>query len=107
MNSKLDERCINTLRFLAADIAQLTISDQLTLPFGSAVMVYTLWDRFLRFNPQDPYWPNRDRFILSSGSDTALLYGLLSLTGYSLPLAVCRREPPKGCRNRVYIRFKL
>ena len=87
MNLELDERCINALRFLAADIAhQLTTSDRLTLPFGSAVMVYTLWDRFLRFNPQDPFWPNRDRFILSSGSDTALLYGLLYLTGYSLPL---------------------
>jgi transketolase len=86
VNSKLDERCINALRFLAADIAQLTTSDQLTLPFGSAVMVYTLWDRFLRFNPQDPHWLNRDRFVLSSGSDTALLYGLLYLTGYSLPI---------------------
>ena len=86
MNSELDELCVNTLQFLAADIVQLVNADDRTRPFGSAALVYTLGDRFLRFNPHDPYWLNRDRFVLSSEADIALLYSLLYLTGFNLPL---------------------
>jgi transketolase len=61
------------------------------LPLGAAPMAYVLWDRFLRHNPADPHWPNRDRFILSAGHGSALLYALLHLTGYDLPLEELQR----------------
>ena len=82
----LDELCINTLRFLAVDAVQKANSGHPGLPMGAAAMAYVLWTRFLRFNPQDPDWPNRDRFILSAGHGSMLLYSLLHLTGYELPL---------------------
>lgn len=77
---------MNALRFLAADIVQPVNADHRTLPFETVALVYTLWDRFLRFNPQDPDWFDRDRFVLSSEADTPLLYSLLYLTGFNLPL---------------------
>ena len=88
---KLDELCINTIRFLAVDAVQKAESGHPGLPLGSAAMAYTLWDRFLKFNPQDPLWPDRDRFVLSAGHGSALLYALLHLTGYDLPLAELQR----------------
>jgi transketolase len=82
----LDQLCINTLRFLSVDAVQAANSGHPGLPLGAAPMAYTLWDRFLRFNPADPVWPDRDRFILSAGHGCALLYSLLHVTGYDLPL---------------------
>src|SRR5262249_14174387 len=61
-NTPLDELCINTMRFLAVDAVQKAKSGHLGMPMGSAAMAYTLWDRFLKFNPRDPAWPDRDRF---------------------------------------------
>ncbi len=78
--------CINTLRFLAVDAVQKANSGHPGLPMGAAPMAYTLWDRFLKFNPKDPKWPNRDRFVLSAGHGSALLYALLHMSGYDLPL---------------------
>ncbi|MGO9566364.1 MAG: transketolase [Desulfomonilaceae bacterium] len=86
MNKELDELCINTLRFLAVDAVQKANSGHPGLPLGTAAMAYTLWDRFLRYNPHDPKWPNRDRFVLSAGHGCALLYALLHVTGFDLPL---------------------
>lgn len=86
MNNKLDELCINTLRFLAVDAVQKANSGHPGLPLGAAATAYTLWDRFLRYNPHDPKWPNRDRFVLSAGHGCALLYALLHVTGFDLPL---------------------
>jgi transketolase len=63
----LDQLCINTLRFLAVDMVQKANSGHPGLPMGSATMAYTLWDRSLKFNPHDPHWPDRDRFVLSAG----------------------------------------
>jgi transketolase len=83
---KLDELCINTIRFLAVDAVEKANSGHPGLPLGSASMAYVLWDRFLRFNPNDPLWPDRDRFVLSAGHGSMLLYALLHLTGYDLPL---------------------
>ena len=83
---KLDELCINTLRFLAVDMVQKANSGHPGLPLGSAAMAYTLWDRFLKFNPRDPLWPDRDRFVLSAGHGCALLYALLHVTGFDLPM---------------------
>ncbi|GAB4484803.1 MAG: transketolase [Anaerolineales bacterium] len=86
MNPQLQQRAINTIRFLAADAVQQANSGHPGLPMGAAPMAYALWTRHLRHNPRNPKWPNRDRFILSGGHGSALLYALLHLTGYDLPL---------------------
>ncbi|HMD98106.1 MAG TPA: transketolase [Terriglobia bacterium] len=84
--SPLDELSINTIRCLAIDAVQKADSGHPGLPMGTAAMAYALWTRFLRFNPRDPNWPNRDRFVLSAGHGCMLLYSLLHLTGYDLSL---------------------
>jgi transketolase len=96
---ELDELCINTLRFLAVDMVQKANSGHPGLPLGSAAMAYTLWDRFLKVNPLDPWWPDRDRFVLSPGHGSALLYALLHATGFDLPLAELKRFRQWGSRT--------
>jgi len=81
-----DELCINTIRFLSVDAVQKANSGHPGAPMGAATMAYVLWDRFLKHNPGNPQWPNRDRFILSAGHASAMLYALLHLTGYALSL---------------------
>ncbi|MEJ5349774.1 MAG: transketolase [Desulfosoma sp.] len=83
---KLDERCVTTLRLLAVDMVEQAKSGHPGLPLGAAPMAYVLWSRHLRHNPLNPFWANRDRFILSAGHGSALLYALLHLTGYDLSL---------------------
>ena len=95
----LDELCINTLRFLAVDMVQKANSGHPGLPMGSASMAYTLWDRSLKYNPRDPHWPDRDRFILSAGHGCALLYALLHVTGFDLPLDELKRFRQWGSRT--------
>ena len=82
----LDERAINTIRFLSVDAVQKANSGHPGLPMGAAAPAYVLWTRFLRHNPSDPAWPDRDRFVLSAGHGSMLLYSLLHLTGYDLSL---------------------
>lgn len=82
----LQTRAINTIRFLSADGVQKANSGHPGLPMGAAAMAYTLWTRHLRHNPRNPKWMGRDRFILSGGHGSMLLYSLLHLTGYDLPL---------------------
>ncbi|MCI4333988.1 MAG: transketolase, partial [Thermoplasmata archaeon] len=89
--SELDDSCVNMLRFLAVDSVEKAKSGHPGLPLGAAPMAYVLWDRFLRHNPTDPKWANRDRFILSAGHGSALLYALLHSTGYDLPLEELQR----------------
>jgi len=84
--AKTDELCINTIRFLAVDAVQKANSGHPGAPMGAAPMAYVLWDRFLKHNPGDPKWPDRDRFVLSAGHASAMLYALLYLTGYDLSL---------------------
>jgi transketolase len=96
---ELDELCINTLRFLGVDMVQKAKSGHPGLPLGSASMAYTLWDRFLKFNPRDPHWPDRDRFVLSAGHGCALLYALLHVTGFDLPLEELERFRQWGSRT--------
>jgi len=86
ISKDLENRAINTIRFLSADVVQKANSGHPGLPMGAAAMAFTLWTRHLRFNPRNPKWPGRDRFILSGGHGSALLYSLLYLTGYDLPL---------------------
>lgn len=81
-----DELCINTLRTLAMDAVQRAGSGHPGTAMGAAAAVYTLWSRHLRHNPANPDWPDRDRFVLSPGHASILLYSLLSLTGYDLPI---------------------
>lgn len=85
-NTELDELCINTLRFLSADAVQKANSGHPGLPMGAAAPAYCLWHHFLKCNPRDPHWPDRDRFILSAGHGSALLYALLHVTGFDLSL---------------------
>ena len=82
----IDELCINTIRTLAMDAVERAKSGHPGMPMGAAPMAYVLWTRFLRHNPADPEWPNRDRFVLSAGHGSMLLYALLHLTGYGLSL---------------------
>src|SRR5712675_31996 len=77
----LDQLCINTIRTLSIDAVQQAKSGHPGTPMGLAPLVYTIWNRVMRFDPQDPIWPNRDRFVLSNGHASMLLYSLLHLTG--------------------------
>lgn len=86
MSDDLQLRAINTLRFLSADAVQKANSGHPGLPMGAAAMAYTLWTRHLRHNPRNPKWAGRDRFVLSGGHGSMLLYSLLHLTGYDLSL---------------------
>ncbi len=95
----LDELCINTLRFLAVDMVEKANSGHPGLPLGSAAMAYALWDRSLKFNPRDPFWPDRDRFILSAGHGCALLYALLHVNGFDLPREELKRFRQWGSRT--------
>jgi len=87
----LDQLCINTIRALSLDAVQKAESGHPGLPLGAAPMAYVLWTRFLRHNPKNPKWKNRDRFLLSAGHGSMLLYSLLYLTGYDLPLEEIKR----------------
>ena len=82
----LDQLCINAIRFLSADAVQKANSGHPGAPMGDAPAVYTLWDRFLKHNPGNPGWADRDRFVLSNGHASMLLYSVLHLTGYDLPM---------------------
>jgi transketolase len=82
----LDRRCVNALRFLAVDAVEQANSGHPGLPLGAAPAAHVLWSRVLQHDPHDPQWPDRDRFVLSAGHGSALLYALLHLFGYNLPL---------------------
>ncbi len=82
----LDQLCINTIRMLSVDVVQHANSGHPGMPMGAATMAHILWTRHLRHNPRNPAWPDRDRFVLSAGHASALLYSLLCLTGYDLEI---------------------
>jgi transketolase len=94
-----DQLCINTIRFLSVDAVQKADSGHPGLPMGAAPMAYVLWMRFLRYNPSNPDWFNRDRFVLSAGHGSILLYSLLHLTGYDLPLEQLKQFRQWGSRT--------
>jgi transketolase len=89
--SSLDDLCVNTIRFLTIDAVQKANSGHPGMPMGSAPMAFVLWTRFLKHNPSNPGWYNRDRFVLSAGHGSMLLYSLLHLTGYDLSLEQIQR----------------
>jgi len=82
----IDELCINTIRMLSADAVQKANSGHPGMPMGDASMAYVLWNKFLKHNPKNPAWHNRDRFVLSAGHGSMLLYSLLHLTGHNISL---------------------
>jgi transketolase len=91
MPDDLDQLCINTIRFLSVDAVQKANSGHPGMPLGAAPMAYVLWTRFLKHHPRNPNWFNRDRFVLSAGHGSMLLYSLLHLTGYDLTLDDIKR----------------
>jgi len=86
MSNTLDQQCINMLRFLSVDMVQNANSGHPGLPLDAAPMAYALWTQHMKYNPKDPHWVDRDRFVLSAGHGSALLYSLLFATGYDLSL---------------------
>jgi transketolase len=95
----LDESCVDTIRFLSVDMVEKANSGHPGLPMGAAPMAYVLWTRFLRHNPRNPRWWDRDRFVLSAGHGSPLLYSLLHLTGYDLPLDEIQRFRQWGSKT--------
>lgn len=96
---ELDQLCINTIRTLSLDAVQKAESGHPGLPLGAAPLAYVLWTRFLRHNPKNPKWENRDRFLLSAGHGSMLIYSLLHLTGYDLPLDEIKNFRQWGSRT--------
>src|SRR6202050_3112160 len=86
LNRELEELCIHTIRIPPAAAVQNATAGHPGMPMGAAAMAYTLWTQFLKHNPRNPQWFDRDRFILSAGHGSMLLYGLLYLSGYDLSL---------------------
>ena len=103
----LDQLCVNTIRFLAVDMIQNANSGHPGMPLGAAPIAYTLWSRHLRHDPTDPNWPDRDRFVLSGGHASALLYSLLHLFGYDLPLEELKAFRQWGSRTPGHPEFGL
>jgi transketolase len=99
MSAQLDQRCIDTLRFLAVDAVQKADSGHPGMPLGAMPMAYVLWDRFLKHSPRYPGWTDRDRFVLSAGHGSMLLYALLHMTGYDLSLDDLKRFRQWGSRT--------
>ncbi|MHB1896482.1 MAG: transketolase [Metallibacterium sp.] len=99
MSSELDQQYINTIRFLSVDMVQQANSGHPGMPLGAAPMAWVLWMRWLRYNPRNPQWVNRDRFVLSAGHASALLYSLLHLTGYDLSLDDIRQFRQWGSKT--------
>src|SRR6202795_100661 len=98
MSDQLDQLCINTVRFLSVDAVQKAKSGHPGMPLGAAPMAYVLWTRLLKHNPRNPEWFDRDRFVLSAGHGSMLLYRLLHLTGYDLSLDDHQQFRPWGSK---------
>ena len=101
----VDRLAVTTLRFLAADEVQSANSGHPGLPLGAAPAAWMLWSRHLRHDPADPRWPDRDRFVLSAGHGSALLYALLHVFGYDLSLAELRQFRQLGSRTPGHPEF--
>ena len=107
INPELDQLCINTIRTLSIDAVQKANSGHPGLPLGAAPMAYVLWTRFMHHNPRNPMWENRDRFLLSAGHGSMLIYSLLHLTGYDLPLDELKNFRQWGSRTPGHPEYGL
>jgi transketolase len=101
----LTEKCVDTIRMLAADAVQQANSGHPGMPMGAADMAFVLWTRHLRFDPREPRWPGRDRFVLSAGHGSMLLYGLLHLAGFDLGLDDLKAFRQMGSRTPGHPEF--
>jgi transketolase len=104
---QLDDLCVNTIRCLAVDAIEKARSGHPGTPLGAAALTYALWDRFLKHDPHDPSWPDRDRFVLSAGHASMLLYALLHLTGYDLSLEDIQSFRQLGSRTPGHPEYGL
>ncbi|MFZ0706359.1 MAG: transketolase [Candidatus Korobacteraceae bacterium] len=104
---KLEQLCINTIRTLAMDAVQKANSGHPGTPMALAPLAFTLWDRHLRFNPRNPHWPGRDRFVLSNGHASMLLYAMLYLTGFDLSLDEIKRFRQWGSKTPGHPEYGL
>src|SRR5574338_1248294 len=107
MTPDLQNLAINTIRFLSADAVQKANSGHPGLPMGAAPMAFVLWTRHLRHNPRNPKWAGRDRFVLSGGHGSMLLYSLLHLTGYDLPMEELKNFRQFGSRTPGHPEYHL
>ncbi len=98
-DARLEQLAVNTIRFLAVDAVEQAKSGHPGMPMGMADAAFVLWTRFLRYRPDDPAWPDRDRFVLSAGHGSMLLYALLHLAGFDLPLEELKRFRQLGSRT--------
>jgi transketolase len=105
--AKLDQMCITTIRMLAVDAVEQAKSGHPGMPMGTAALAYVLWTRFLKHNPAHPKWPGRDRFVLSAGHGSMLLYSLLHLTGYDLSLDDLKQFRQWGSRTPGHPEYGL
>jgi transketolase len=105
--SELDQLAINTIRCLSMDAVQKANSGHPGLPMGAAAMAYVLWTKFLKYNPRNPRWPNRDRFVLSAGHGCMLLYSLLHLTGYNISLDDIKQFRQWGSKTPGHPEYSL
>ncbi len=104
--NELEKQCIDTIRFLAADAIEKAKSGHPGMPLGAAAAAFTLWTKHLKHNPKNPQWPDRDRFVLSSGHASMLLYALLHLTGYDLSLDDIKNFRQWGSRTPGHPEYK-
>ncbi len=103
----IDRTAISTLRFLSVDAVEKANSGHPGFPLGTAPLMYTLWDKFIKYNPGDPQWFNRDRFVLSSGHGSALLYSMLHLAGFDLSLEDLKNFRQWGSRTPGHPEYGL
>jgi transketolase len=103
----LEKLCINTIRSLAIDMVQKANSGHPGAPLGAAAMAYIIWDKYLRHSPGDPKWPDRDRFVLSAGHASAMLYSLLHLIGYDLPMEELKQFRQWGSKTPGHPEYGL
>src|SRR5215211_1826893 len=104
---RLDRACIDTIRTLTMDAVERASSGHPGMPMAMAPAAYVLYARYLKHNPRDPAWPDRDRFILSAGHGSMLLYSLLHLSGYDLPLDELKQFRQWGSRTPGHPEYGL
>src|SRR6059058_176253 len=92
MSQSIEQLCVNAIRMLSVDAVEKAKSGHPGAPMGLAPTAYLLWTRFMKYNPRNPSWPDRDRFVLSAGHGSMLLYSMLYLTGYDVPLERTKRS---------------
>ena len=106
VKNELEKQCIDTIRFLAADAIEKAKSGHPGMPMGAATAAFTLWTKHLKHNPKNPQWSDRDRFVLSAGHASMLLYALLHLTGYDLTMDDIKNFRQWGSRTPGHPEYK-